>query len=159
MVLDEIAGSPSRPHRAVREARGLLMDLHIPPCVHHHDLVAEAVSIADGRPWDYVPEAFSAGFLRRKSVLLQTGNENDGPLHSLCLMSGHHLNRIGACMPGVSPSFRVIAGRLMLEKPREPLVLGDRVSLKVNLLVVGNNLAELAEVVVHDLAIRDVFLA
>ncbi len=89
--------------------------------------------------------------LRREPVRAQAREEHRRPLHALGLVHGRDRRPRRAARSRVGVRLRVVVGRLVLSH-RERLVLPRWVGVEVDLLEVGDGLAELAELVEDQLA-------
>ena len=111
-----------------------------------------AVRVADGGLRNDVEEAKPALPLGREAVRPQARQEDRRPLHALGLVDGRERDGVRRRVADVGVRLRVVAGRLVLEPVRERLVLLSRLGVEVDLLEVGDRLAELAELVEDELA-------
>ena len=107
-----------------------------------------------------MPDVAASHSCRRESVTEQRWQEHHRPLHPLGLVDGHDPHGVEGSVLVVLPALGVGVLGAVLEEVRERAVLLYWLGLVVDRLVVGNNLAELAEVVEDDLAslVRDQFL-
>src|ERR1017187_913355 len=68
-------------------------------------------------------------------------------------MDRHHLHRVRGRECAVLRSFRIVVRSLVEQEVEEGLVLLIRLAVEVDVLEVGNDLAELTQVVIDDLTI------
>lgn len=99
-----------------------------------------------------MPHLTAAVALGGEAVAAEAGDEDGGPLHAFGFVHGEDLDGIGLGESVVFPTFGVVAGGLIVEEAGEAGVEALGVALEVDLFVVGDDLAEFAEVVEDDFA-------
>ena len=112
------------------------------------------IRVGDSGLRDHMEDVEAALPRGREAVLPHRRDEHRGPLHALGLVHGRDRHCVRGRVPDVGIALRVVLRRLVDKPLHERVVLGLRRGLEVDLLEVGDRLAELAEVVEDKLAPR-----
>ena len=99
---------------------------------------------------DQVPDAAPADAGGWKPIPQKCGDKDSRPLHSLCLVNGHDPHGVGVGVLVILPSLWVGILSVMFQKSSKRLVFVLRFGMEVNLLEVGDQLAEFPKVVKND---------
>jgi hypothetical protein len=106
-----------------------------------------------------VPDAPATDTGGWKPIPKKRGDEDGRPLHALGLVDGHDPHGIGIGVLVILPSLGVRILSVMFQKSSKRLVFILRFGMEVNLLEVGDQLAEFAKVVKNDFTAIDSFSA